>query len=337
MAGNYTGAAHVFKKTAEARRDSRPGSASGREEALYWQARSEELAGKSETAAETYETLLDEFPDGFYAYLAERRTGKAARPPVTVETANDVLPDELTSTISLARELQTAGLDDFAVVEITRAVGRVEPGARKAALPTLVAIGAYTPALRTSLDLYRRRILDENQLYPFIYPRAYEQVVVREAGSRNIDPYLVYSLMRQESLFDQRAVSPAAAYGLMQLLLTTARRMGTRTGMETVDLEDLFRPEVNVKLGTEYLADLAERFDDDPVLILAGYNAGEKAAERWKEQNSGVELDEFIEKISYRETRNYVKKVLRNYRNYLRLYGEIGAGGAAERAEQTPR
>jgi soluble lytic murein transglycosylase len=102
--------------------------------------------------------------------------------------------------------------------------------------------------------------------------------------------------------------------------------MATKAGAGEIDVEDLFSPEMNVRLGTEYLADLGERFDNDPVLMLAGYNAGEKAAERWRERGKGLELDEFIEKISYRETRAYVKKVLRNYRNYLRLYGEVGSG-----------
>jgi soluble lytic murein transglycosylase len=150
--------------------------------------------------------------------------------------------------------------------------------------------------------------------------------VVAESEARELDPYFVYSLMRQESLFDPRVVSPAAAYGLMQLLLSTARRMATRANIDAVDVEDLFSPETNVKLGTEYLTELADRFDSDPVLMLAGYNAGETAAERWQERGKDLELDEFIEKISYRETRAYVKKVLRNYRNYLRLYGEIGSG-----------
>jgi soluble lytic murein transglycosylase len=318
----------VFGKMADARKGSSPATSAGREEALYWAARSWERAGKKDKAGAAYRTVLDEKPDGFYAYLAERRAGLTARPPiaVSVQTPEAPLPETVMKAFTRALELKRAGLADFAVAEITLSVESAEPSVQLAILPQLLEIGAYTQALRTSLSLYRRKLLDENQLYPYIYPRAFESVVVPQATEREIDPYFVYSLMRQESLFNERAVSPAAAYGLMQLLLSTARRMATKAGAGEIDVEDLFSPEMNVRLGTEYLADLGERFDNDPVLMLAGYNAGEKAAERWRERGKGLELDEFIEKISYRETRAYVKKVLRNYRNYLRLYGEVGSG-----------
>jgi soluble lytic murein transglycosylase-like protein len=328
LAGNFDGAAWVFGKMADARKKETPGTSNGRDEAMYWQARSLERAGKKTKADIVYRALLHESPDGFYAYLAERRTGFIARPPiaVSVETPLSPLPTEVTRAFKRAQELRRAGLEDFAIAEITLSIASAENAVKQAILPQLIEIGAYTSALRTSLDLYRRNLLDENQLYPYIYPRAFESVVVAESEARELDPYFVYSLMRQESLFDPRVVSPAAAYGLMQLLLSTARRMATRANIDAVDVEDLFSPETNVKLGTEYLSELADRFDSDPVLMLAGYNAGETAAERWRERGKDLELDEFIEKISYRETRAYVKKVLRNYRNYLRLYGEIGSG-----------
>jgi soluble lytic murein transglycosylase len=123
----------------------------------------------------------------------------------------------------------------------------------------------------------------------------------------------------------------------MQLLLPTANRMAGKLGADAVDVDDLYEPSTNIRLGIAYLRELAERFDDDPVLMLAGYNAGEAAADRWRDRLAGQEQDEFIEQISYRETRDYVKKVLRNYRNYLRLYGQLGAGVAAEAVDQTSR
>jgi soluble lytic murein transglycosylase len=86
-------------------------------------------------------------------------------------------------------------------------------------------------------------------------------------------------------------------------------------------VEDLFDPAVNVRLGTAYLAALARQFDAKPALMLAAYNAGENAASRWQRQGATWETDELIESISYRETRDYVKKVLRNRANYERLYG----------------
>jgi len=204
-------------------------------------------------------------------------------------------------------------------------------------LPEVLELGAFNAALRTSLNLYHSGLLTEGELYPYLYPSAYESIVRQESTTYGIDPYLVMSLMRQESLFDTFAVSPASAYGLMQLLLSTANRMAERVGLGEMDALDLFKPSTNIQLGVRYLSELAKRFDNDPVLMLAGYNAGEKAADRWKTNLAGLELDEFIEQISYRETRNYVKKILRNYRNYLRLYAELGGGTTAKLDEQASR
>jgi soluble lytic murein transglycosylase len=111
----------------------------------------------------------------------------------------------------------------------------------------------------------------------------------------------------------------------MQLLLSTARRVASNDAtLSGVLREDLFDPEVNIRLGVAYLAELAQRFDGNEILMLAGYNAGEQAADRWRTRFGDLPPDEFVEQITYRETRDYVKKVLRNYRNYRRLYGGGG-------------
>jgi soluble lytic murein transglycosylase len=308
-----------------------------------------ERAGDGAAAATVYRTLLEEYPDGYYAYLVERRTDLAAKPltVATLATHPKRLPAAIEQPLERARLLRDAGIDDLAVAEVVTALERADDVTRRAMLPQLVSAGAYSHALRTAFELYRRNVLEEDELYPFIYPAAFGEIVDREARRNGLDPFLVYSLIRQESLFDERAVSPASAYGLMQLLLPTANRVAARTNVDRVELDDLFQPEINIKLGTAYLAELGTRFDRDPVLMLAGYNAGERAAGRWRERLRGAELDEFVERISYRETRNYVKKVLRNYRNYRRLYDDRAAGGSeaaaddsaasAERVEQAAR
>lgn len=333
-AGNYDGAAWVFKTVAEAAANDSH-KPSGREEALYWQARSLERSGKQQRAREVYRVLLSEFADGFYAYLAEKRSGMVASLPVVapLKTGSESLDPSLENALVRAQEMNRAGLGNLASAEVRKALAAAPPLERLRTLPRLLSLGAYTSALRTSLDLYRKNLLEEEQLYPFIYPKAYADFVIPESRQRGLDPYLVFSLMRQESLFDEHVVSSASAYGLMQLLPSTARRVAHQAGVGAIEPEDLYRAEINVKLGTSYLAQLAKRFDNDPVLMLAGYNAGEKAAERWRQRLHGVDLDEFIERISYRETRNYVKKVLRNYRNYLRLYGEVAAGTTTESIE----
>lgn len=339
LAGNFEGAAWAFGKMAEAGEDRSRTTPTGREEALYWQARSYQKAKKLDDAAGKYRALLKEYPDGFYAYLAEKRAGLAADPPkiVKVEPGDEEIPAVAERVLARAQALRAANLEQFASEEIADGLKGVDASILRRVLPQVLELGAFNTALRTSLVLYRRGLLEEDQLYPYLYPPAFDAIVQKEATAGGLDPYLVFSLMRQESLFDRFAVSTASAYGLMQLLVPTANRMAEKRGLETVDATDLFEPHTNIQLGVQYLSELAKRFDNDPVLMLAGYNAGEKAADRWKERLKGLEQDEFIEQISYRETRNYVKKILRNYRNYLRLYAELSGGATAKRGEQTSR
>jgi soluble lytic murein transglycosylase len=230
--------------------------------------------------------------------------------------------------------LSAVGLHDIAAIEIDRLVESADPDRKRSLLPELARLGAHGPALRTALGLYHRNRLTEAELYAFLYPPAYSLLVARESAASGIDPYLVYSLMKQESLFDPRAVSPAFAYGLMQLLPTTAQRVA---GNADIGGEDLFDPALNIRLGTAYLAELSRRFGGESVFMLAGYNAGETAADSWRARYGKLEIDEMIERITYRETRDYVKKVLANYRNYLRLYGDAGTVSGTEQSQQPPR
>jgi len=320
-AGDFPLAASRFAEIAsEAKEDG------AREEALYWQARSLERAADVPRGQILYRQLIDEFPDGFYAYLAEPRTGKSAAPPTPARTdASEPLPIASETAVRRAEVLESARLHDYAVAELRSVLAHASEGEQRTLLPALARIGAYAQAVQTALTLFRRGAMTEDQLYDYLYPHAYGEIVDREARSRSIDPYLVYSLIRQESLFDRRAVSASDALGLMQLLLSTARRVASNDAtLSGVLREDLFDPDVNIRLGVAYLAELAQRFGNNEVLMLAGYNAGEQAAERWRARFGDLAPDEFIEQISYRETRDYVKKVLRNYRNYRRLYGRSG-------------
>jgi soluble lytic murein transglycosylase-like protein len=335
LAGNYDGAAKSFGEMAERYRTRLPKS--GRESALYWHARSTERTGKSAAAAAIYQKLLAEFPDGYYAYVTERRTKLIAPAPKPAPLAPVLAATEDTEirerTMRIAI-LSAVGLHDIAAIEIDRLVESADLDRKRSLLPELARLGAHGPALRTALGLYHRNRLSESELYAFLYPPAYSLLVARESAVSGIDPYLVYSLMKQESLFDPRAVSPAFAYGLMQLLPTTARRVA---GDADIGGEDLFDPALNIRLGTAYLAELSRRFGGESVFMLAGYNAGETAADSWQARYGKLEIDEMIERITYRETRDYVKKVLANYRNYLRLYGDAGTVGGTEQSQQTPR
>ena len=137
----------------------------------------------------------------------------------------------------------------------------------------------------------------------YLYPQAYWKLVLAHAEKKDLDPYLIISLIRQESLFDAAAVSRANAYGLMQLLPTTAARL---TDLPLNGGSALTDPAFNIRLGTTYLRGLLERYQGSLILALGAYNAGEKAADKWLARFGGLEPDEFVENISYGETRRYV-------------------------------
>jgi soluble lytic murein transglycosylase len=158
----------------------------------------------------------------------------------------------------------------------------------------------------------------ERNLYRF--PLAFWTMIQEQAQQRGLDPYLVLALIRQESLFDTNARSPAAAVGLMQLLPTTAARVAKQNGMTAPSAENLVDPVVNVALGTQYLKDLLERYSNNWFKAIAAYNAGEAAVDRWEREIPTSDIEEFVERIPYHETRGYVKLVLRNHRVYKRLY-----------------
>ena len=153
-----------------------------------------------------------------------------------------------------------------------------------------------------------------------LYPQAYWPEVSQLAQTRGLNPYLVLSIIRQESAFNPAAISSSGARGLMQLMPTTAQEVLTKLKLPQEPASQLHDPQLSITLGTHYFAGLMQRYQGNVVLALAGYNAGPARASRWREQWSGVPTDEFIERIPLDETRNYVKLILRNLMMYERLY-----------------
>jgi len=150
------------------------------------------------------------------------------------------------------------------------------------------------------------------------YPRPFSSEVTHWAGERSLDPYWIWSVMRVESNFDPQAVSWANAFGLMQIIMPTAKNLARDTDHE-VTKENLMRPEVAIELGSKYLQRLLGRHKVVP-LASAGYNAGGGAVGKWRKQFGNVDIDEFVERIPYREAHLYAKSVTQTLARYLWLY-----------------
>jgi soluble lytic murein transglycosylase-like protein len=158
----------------------------------------------------------------------------------------------------------------------------------------------------------------ERELWEILYPLPYQEEVITASRKEELDPYLLYAVMRQESRFYPFAQSSANARGLLQLLWETAQSIAEMDLLQVSSPDDLYEPRRNILLGARYLKKLLNRFRGDLYLALASYNAGPARVEEWLK----IELprDLWVERIPIEETRNYVKKVLENYFRYRLLY-----------------
>jgi soluble lytic murein transglycosylase len=158
-----------------------------------------------------------------------------------------------------------------------------------------------------------------------IFPRSYEDLIRKYAAPHHLDPFLMTALIAQESTFQADIRSAANAWGLMQIVPATGRRYARKLRLGRFSTRTLVRPEVNIRIGMAYFADLVAQFGD-PALALAAYNAGESRVAVWQAERPGLDRDEFIDDIPFPETQNYVKRILGTAEDYRVLYGK-GRGG----------
>ena len=154
---------------------------------------------------------------------------------------------------------------------------------------------------------------------------------IRTYAGTELDPYLAAAIIREESHYNVRAVSPVGALGLMQLMPATAERVARRLGVSLDNRDALLSRETNIMLGVTYLEQLLKRFEGKPMYAVAAYNAGPNAVSAWIQEHGAKEPDEFVESIPYRETRLYVKRVLRSYRQYQRLGHAVCHSGSLDK------
>jgi soluble lytic murein transglycosylase-like protein len=256
--------------------------------------------------------VADDHPATFYGMLAIVRLGLAPREAASPSDAErPAFPDGLTSAhATRARLYNELGLHRLARRELDALAPSVSTGTLLQAYAAVEAPGPALRLARTSVAGGRR----------YLYPLGYWEIVRPMAESRGLDPLLVAALIRQESLFFPDAVSPADAHGLMQLLPGTARELATSAGRPVPDREALHQVTTNVDLGTSLLRRLLDRYGGSRVKALAAYNAGEEAVAKWERRYGDRPDDEFVELISFRETRDYVKSVLTHYEVYRQLY-----------------
>jgi soluble lytic murein transglycosylase-like protein len=160
-----------------------------------------------------------------------------------------------------------------------------------------------------------------------LYPRYFYAFIAEDAKRYEADPALVLSIMREESRFNPRAKSQAAARGLLQFIITTARDIGRDVGLVDVDPQDLYDPRVIIRLGAKYISELSEQFAGNRYRVAASYNAGPKQVALWNRLQPADGNDYFLTAVNFDETKHYVRKVMNSYERYGEIYGQSAPVG----------
>lgn len=160
-----------------------------------------------------------------------------------------------------------------------------------------------------------------------LYPRYFDTFIQEDSKKFGADPTLVLAIMREESRFNPRAKSAAAARGLLQFIITTARDIGRAVGIVDVAPEDLYDPRVIIQLGAKYVSELSKQFGGNRYMTAGAYNAGPKQVALWSRLAPAAGDDWFLSSINFDETKDYVRKVMNSYRRYSEIYGNAGPQG----------
>ena len=303
--------------------------------AIYWRGRIAEDEGDKPLARAYYEKLSENYRYYYYANLARERLGKIGVENIGDPDVLDKLPppptppqtwDPPTDSLGVekAELLANAALYDFAVKELQHA-GAQAPWMAKSMAEVFSDSGSYLQAI----EALKRAVpgyftVDINQIprpvWEGLFPRAFWDELKSDAAKNHLDPYLVASLIRQESEFNPEAISSANAMGLMQLLPHVGRGMARELKIRYFSTDKLLTPNVNLQLGTRYFKQMVDHYGGQVEYALAAYNAGTDRVDQWRKDGNFKSVDEFVESIPFTETREYVQAIMRNAVLYRLLY-----------------
>jgi len=303
--------------------------------AAFWVGKWAAQLGKSSEARQSYEYVLANYPESYYAWRSAILLGwdvgdfSTVRQKLPDVVKPEARPEPLAGSESL-RELYRLGQDRDAwshwQVEFTN---RVQPTVAEQFTDGLMRLGVNNnldgifmltslefrelPAERQEYDTIRQQLGYWQALYPFPYMQTIEQW----SQQRQLNPMLVTALIRQESRFEPKIRSVVGATGLMQVMPETADWVAGQSNLKQYDLEN---PQDNINLGTWYLDFTHREYDNNSLFAVASYNAGPGSVADWISRFGTTDPDRFVEQIPFNETKGYVEAVFGNYWNYLRLY-----------------
>ena len=319
--------------------------------ALYWRGRLYETHEHAPAqAAANYRAIVRAYQHYFYAQMARARLAalgstKTTAGPIENPQLDRIQPAQQPHLVesfptdsphlAKARLLANAGLNEYIAQEIA-----ADPdSASWSALAEAQIYSSYgmphraIRALKRALPSAASASVHSIPMvyWRILFPEPWWDTIKAESAKNHLDPYLVVSLMRQESEFDPAVVSYANAYGLMQLLPSVGKAMAREEGDRHFETFQLLDPETNIRLGTRYLREMMDRFGGVQEYALAAYNAGDGRVAEWEAAGPYQGMDEFVESIPFTQTREYVEAILRNEE----IYRSIDEAGRSQSRERT--
>lgn len=309
--------------------------------AIYWRGVVyQEFEKNPAAAAACFQKLIRSYRQYYYSDLATQRLDSlgAVEPATLPQLAHlgDPKAPDLTTDIpeddvhvERAQLLANAGLNQYIVPEISDSPDSSTWSAYAEA-QLYSSYGENWRAMRVlkqKLQSYFALPMDAipRPYWDLLFPQPYWQMLQSDSQQQGLDPYLVASLIRQESEFNPTVISYANAWGLMQLLPRVGSDLARKEHVRPYRTEFLLIPQVNLKLGTVYFRQLMDEFNGQPEYALAAYNAGDDRVKTWLANGPYGSLPEFVESIPFTQTREYVEAILRNREMYRRLYGAPAA------------
>jgi len=332
---SYPEALDYYRELSERFSQSRLG-----DDALYWKGKILENMGSDEEAKTAYEKLIREYPLSYYSErIREQRSDISFVWPVSVSGEEDFI--NLEEFLKKYDKIEGKGQLSLLKAELFEEISFY-----KESIVELKGTLNYYPGniflLFKLSDDYKKNMdyndslnyseiifnyLEDNhqleelplELWEGLYPLYHEEMIRECALEYETDPLLVLAMIREESRFNTWDESVAGARGLMQIIFSTGEWIAQKINLEKFNDEMLFDPKINIDLGCWYINYLKERFSNDFISIISGYNAGPGTTSKWLKQYDRTDLDNFVENIPYSETREHIKKVMKSYQMYKRL------------------
>lgn len=303
--------------------------------AAFWVGKWADKLNQKNESQKAFQYVIDNYPHSYYAWRAAVNLGKDVGDFTTIRGLD--LPVKIPSNrpippagSNMFKELFLLGEDEDAInlfnaetpdLDNTTVSEQFTQGLLKQ------TEGKYLESINSIWSLKNRdkpedltswQILRKSPEYWFaLFPFPYEDLIVKWAKERQLNPFLVVSLIRQESRFQPKIKSPVGATGLMQIMPATGKEIAAQINKKDYDLTD---PEDNISMGTWYLNQTHDTYNNNSMLAVASYNAGPGNVSNWVNRFGLDDFDEFVEKIPFAETKGYIETVFGNYWNYVELY-----------------